>query len=420
MGDDTPLAVLSDIYRPLSHYFRQNFSQVTNPPIDPLRETRVMGLKTRFRNLRNILAEAGTQTKEMLVLDSPVMKTLLARIKTEAEEAVRDGVENIVLSDEFTSENKAAAPIILCVGAVQSHLVEQGLRSSCSILVRSAECMDTHYFAVLIGAGATAVNAYMAQDSLSDRVKRGLLDMSTDEAVAQYKKAIEGGLLKIISKIGISVISSYRGGNNFEALGLSRALVGENFPGMTSRISGIGLAGLEVKVIEAHEVAYDSSVVRLPVGGLYRVRAKGERHAYQADMIHMLQEATTREDYELYRKYADVVNNQAPIQIRDLLDFKPADKALPLSRIQSVNEIRRRFCTPGMSLGALSPEAHGTLNIAMNRIGAKSVSGEGGEDRARYNPLPNGDNPNSAVKQIASGRRLFHHLRIMIFILSKI
>ncbi len=442
MGDDTPLAVLSDIYRPLSHYFRQNFSQVTNPPIDPLRETRVMGLKTRFRNLRNILAEAGTQTKEMLVLDSPVMttgmyerfvklvgvkkvrvidctfdpeeaqrkpggrtlKTLLARIKQEAEDAVKDGVENIVLSDEFTDENKAAAPIILCVGAVQTHLVEQGLRSSCSILVRSAECLDTHYFAVLIGAGATAVNAYMAQDSLSDRVRRGLLDMSTDEAVAQYKKAIEGGLLKIISKIGISVISSYRGGNNFEALGLSRALVGENFPGMTSRISGIGLAGLEIKIVEAHDAAYGSSVVRLPVGGLYRVRAKGERHAYQADMIHMLQEATTREDYELYRKYAEIVNNQPPIQIRDLLDFKPAGKPLPMARIQSVNEIRRRFCTPGMSLGALSPEAHGTLNIAMNRIGAKSVSGEGGEDRARYTPLPNGDNPNSAVKQIASGR----------------
>ena len=228
--------------------------------------------------------------------------------------------------------------------------------------------------------------------------------MSTDEAVAQYKKAIEGGLLKIISKIGISVISSYRGGNNFEALGLSRALVGENFPGMKSRISGLGLAGLEVKIVEAHENAYDSNVVRLPIGGLYRVRAKGERHAYQADMIHMLQEATTRQDYELYRKYAEVVNSQEPIQIRDLLDIKPAEQALPMSKIQSVNEIRRRFCTPGMSLGALSPEAHGTLNVAMNRIGAKSVSGEGGEDRSRYIPLPNGDNMNSAVKQIASGR----------------
>jgi len=242
----------------------------------------------------------------------------------------------------------------------------------------------------------------MAQDSLTDRVNRGLLDMSVDTAAANYKKAIEGGLLKIISKMGISVISSYRGGNNFEALGLSRALVAEYFPGMTSRISGIGLAGLENKLVEAHEKAYDGRAITLPVGGLYRVRAKGERHAYKAEMIHMLQEATTRGDYELYRKYADVVNDAAPIQIRDLLGFREGGKPIPLRQVQGVNEIRRRFCTPGMSLGALSPEAHGTLNIAMNRIGAKSVSGEGGEDPARYKTLPNGDNANSAVKQIAS------------------
>jgi len=434
MGDDTPLAVLSDIYRPLSHFFRQNFSQVTNPPIDPLRETRVMGLKTRFRNLRNILAEDKSQTQEMLVLDSPVMTTgmyqrfvklenkktrvidctfehplstssqgralkdCLARIKSEAEKAARDGIENIVLTDEFVDDEKIAAPIILCIGAVHTHLIEQELRSSCSILVRSAECLDTHYFAVCIGAGATCVNAYMAQDSLIDRVNRGLLDMSADEAVAQYKKAIEGGLLKIISKMGISVISSYRGGNNFEALGLSRALVGENFPGMTTRISGIGLAGLESKSIEIHDKAFESAIVRLPVGGLYRERASGERHAYQANMIHILQEAVGQDDYSMYKKYAEIVNGAKPIQVRDLLDIKPLGKKIPLSRVQSVNEIRRRFNTPGMSLGALSPEAHGTLNIAMNR------SGEGGEDRARYNPMPNGDNPNSAVKQIASGR----------------
>ncbi|MGB0906801.1 MAG: glutamate synthase large subunit [Maricaulaceae bacterium] len=440
MGDDTPLAVLSNIYRPLSHFFRQNFSQVTNPPIDPLRETRVMGLKTRFRNLRNILAEGEVQTKEMLVLDSPVMTTgmlnrfldmpgtkaatldctfeipaldavrgkaleqALGRIRTEAEEAVKAGAENVILSDTNTSDTRAAVPMILAVGAVQTHLVSKGLRSSCSILVRSAECLDTHYFAVLIGAGATAVNAYMAQDALAERVKRGLLEMDVDTAIAGYKKAIEGGLLKIISKMGISVISSYRGGNNFEALGLSRALVGEYFPGMTSRISGIGLSGLESKIIEAHEEAYDSAVVTLPVGGLYRVRASGERHAYKADMIHMLQEATTREDFGLYMKYADIVNSAKPIQIRDLLDIMPTGKSIPIEKVQSVNEIRRRFCTPGMSLGSLSPEAHGTLAIAMNRIGAKSVSGEGGEDRSRYQPLPNGDNPNSAVKQIASGR----------------
>ena len=440
MGDDTPLAVLSDIYRPLSHFFRQNFSQVTNPPIDPLRETRVMGLKTRFRNLRNILAESEDQTREMFVLESPVMtngmmdkfmglfgktstvidctfeipaagtragstlKEAFHRINQEAQEAIEGGAENIILSDENVSDTRAAAPMILCVGGVHTYLVGKGLRSSCSILVKSAECLDTHYYAVLIGAGATAVNAYMTQSAIQDRIARGLIEMTVDDATAKYKHAIEQGLLKIISKMGISVISSYRGGNNFEALGLSRALVGEFFPGMTSRISGIGLAGIETKLLETHERAYESAVAHLPIGGLYRVRAKGERHAYKAEMIHMLQEAVGSENYTLYKKYADIVNSASPIQIRDLLDFNPLGKPVNLRRVQNINEIQRRFNTPGMSLGALSPEAHGTLNIAMNRIGAKSVSGEGGEDRARYKPLPNGDNPNSSVKQIASGR----------------
>ncbi len=440
MGDDTPLAVLSEVYRPLSHFFRQNFSQVTNPPIDPLRETRVMGLKTRFGNLGNILAEDKSQTDKMYVLESPIMtngmyeryakmagkslrlidcsfdvpdlgavpgqalRACIERIKAEAEAAARDGIENIVLSDENVGEGRIGASMILCVGAVQTHLVKTGLRTFCSILVRSAECLDTHYFAVLIGAGATTVNAYLAQASLTDRVERGLIDMSVDDAISAYKYAIEQGLLKIISKMGISIISSYRGGNNFEALGLSRALVGEFFPGMTSRISGIGLGGLETKLVDIHDKAFGSSAVRLPIGGLYRVRAREERHAYKADMIHMLQEAVARDDYQLYRKYADIVNGVDPIQIRDLLDYETVAEPIALHSVQSANEIRKRFCTPGMSLGALSPEAHGTLNIAMNRIGAKSVSGEGGEDRSRYTPLPNGDNPNSAIKQIASGR----------------
>lgn len=440
MGDDTPLAVLSDVYRPLSHFFRQKFSQVTNPPIDPLRETRVMGLKTRFRNLRNILADGPDQTDEMYMLDSPVLtngmyarfidmaadnkaiidctfdvpkpgsrrgsalKSTLTRIKKEAERAVKAGIENIILSDELQGPGKAAAPIILCVGGVHTHLGSKGLRSSCSILVRSAECLDTHYFAVLIGAGATAVNAYLAQDSLADRVERGLLKLDANTATQNYKYAIEQGLLKIISKMGISVISSYRGGNNFEALGLSRSMVDEHFPGMTSRISGIGFAGLEKKLLENHHKTYDEKLTHLPVGGFYRVRAKGERHAYGAKMVSLLQTAVRDSKYSAYKEFSELVSSQKPIQIRDLLGFKPAGKPIPLSQVENINEIRRRFCTPGMSLGALSPEAHGTLNIAMNRIGAKSVSGEGGEDRARYKPLPNGDNPNSAVKQIASGR----------------
>ncbi|WP_300390769.1 glutamate synthase large subunit [Henriciella sp.] len=440
MGDDSPLAVLSSEPRPLSHFFRQNFSQVTNPPVDPLREDRVMSLKTRFKNLGNILTTDETQ-QNVFVLESPflstgmyhrLMETLgegvehvdctfkledvlgdgsalkkaLARIQAEAEEAVRAGREHIVLTDEHQGIDNVAIPMILATGAVHSHLVSQGLRTFCSLTVRSAECMDTHYFAVLVGCGATCVNAYLAQEAIADRHARGLLgEEPVSHYVQNYKKAIEAGLLKIMSKMGISVISSYRGGYNFEALGLSRALVADYFPGMTSRISGIGLAGLEDNAVERHEKAFDEDVISLPVGGFYKLRASGEPHALDGNLIHMLQAACDRGDYALYEKYVDALSNRHPIQLRDLIDFKTHKQtAIPLEQVQSVNEIRKRFVTPGMSLGALSPEAHGTLNVAMNRIGAKSVSGEGGEIRERYRPLPNGDNMNSAVKQVASGR----------------
>ena len=439
MGDDTAPAVLSSAYRPMSHFFRQNFSQVTNPPIDPLREGRVMSLRTRFKNLGNVLDTDKSQ-QEVFVLESPVLTTgmyermhtrlglgtevidctfaadavtsegaalkdALERIRREAEEAVRAGREHIILTDEHQSATRIAVPMILATGAVHSHLVAQGLRTFCSITVRSAECLDTHYFAVLIGVGATCVNAYLAQDAIADRHARGLLgDLSLGRAVKNFRDAVEAGLLKIISKMGISVISSYRGGYNFEALGLSRALVADYFPGMSSRISGLGLAGLEENALVRHQKAFDEDVISLPVGGFYRLRASDELHALDGTLIHTLQAACDRGDYAIYRKYVDAVHARDPIQLRDLLDFKAAGEAIPLSQVQSINEIRKRFVTPGMSLGALSPEAHGTLNVAMNRIGAKSVSGEGGEDRSRYRPLPNGDNMNSAVKQIASGR----------------
>ena len=439
MGDDTAPAVLSGAYRPLSHFFRQNFSQVTNPPVDPLREDRVMSLKTRFKNLGNILATDETQ-QDVFVLESPVLSTgmyerlltrlgegvqhidctfnvdeasgdgaalkaALARIQAEAEEAVREGREHIVLTDEHQGAETIGIPMILATGAVHSHLVAQGLRTFCSITVRSAECLDTHYYAVLVGVGATCVNAYLAQDAIADRHARGLFgERDLGDCVHSYNMAVEAGLLKIMSKMGISVISSYRGGYNFEALGLSRALVADYFPGMTSRISGIGLAGLEKLALDQHEKAFDEDVIALPVGGFYRLRASAEPHALDGNLIHMLQAACDRGEYEIYRKYADAVNDREPIQLRDLLDFKPAGRAMPATEVQSINEIRKRFLTPGMSLGALSPEAHGTLNVAMNRIGAKSVSGEGGEVRERYRPLPNGDNMNSAVKQVASGR----------------
>ncbi len=444
MGDDAPLAVLSDRYRPLSHYFRQNFSQVTNPPIDPLREERVMSLATRFKNLGNILAQDEAQTN-VFVLSSPVLtngmyarmveelgdavavidctfdtpsrpedagpalRAALDRIRMEAEEAVLSGRSHVVLTDEKQGPGRVAAPMILATGGVQTHLVGKGLRSFCSITVRSAECMDTHYFAVLIGCGATTVNAYLALDTIADRVARGLGGgLTAEQAAANYKKAVDAGLLKIISKMGISVISSYRGGMNFEAIGLSRALAAEFFPGLTSRISGIGLAGLAQEAADLNTRAFDEDVIALPVGGLYRWRASGERHAFEAASIHQLQHAVTYNSTEHYQRYSNALRerrHKEPIQLRDLLEVRENNaKSIPLDRVESVNEIRKRFVTPGMSLGALSPEAHGVLNIAMNRIGAKSVSGEGGEDSARYVPLPNGDSMNSAVKQIASGR----------------
>jgi glutamate synthase (NADPH/NADH) large chain len=443
MGDDAPLAVLSEQTRPLSHYFRQNFSQVTNPPIDALREDRVMSLTTRFKNLGNILAQDRTQAN-VYTLGSPILtngmsarlkeelgedvalidctfptpsagddagaalRVALDRVRAEAEEAVLKGCSHVVLSDEAQSLSRVGCPMILVTGGVHAHLVSKGLRSFCSISVRAAECLDTHYCAVLIGAGATTVNPYLAFATVADRCARGLAGKLTPEQAAlNYRSALDAGLLKIMSKMGISVISSYRGGLNFEAIGLSRALVDEFFPGLTSRISGIGLGGIAHECVERHTSAFDEDAIALPVGGLYRWRASGERHALEAESIHQLQHACNTGDYTAYKKYADKVRGRRldqPIQLRDLLEIREGAVPAPMHEVESVNEIRKRFNTPGMSLGALSPEAHGTLNIAMNRIGARSVSGEGGEDPARYKAHPNGDDENSAVKQIASGR----------------
>ncbi|TLP65719.1 glutamate synthase large subunit [Parasedimentitalea maritima] len=433
MGDDTPSAVLSKMYRPLSHFFRQNFSQVTNPPIDSLREFRVMSLKTRFGNLKNVLEESSSQT-EIIVLESPfvgnaqwdkltsefnaplveidctfnhgegALSAALARVRSEAEDAVRSGAGHLVLTDQHSGADRVAMPMILATSAVHSHLTRKGLRTFCSLNVRSAECIDPHYFAVLIGCGATVVNAYLAEDSLADRVERGLLDGTLTENVTRYRNAIDQGLLKIMAKMGISVISSYRGGLNFEAVGLSRAMCAEFFPGMTSRISGIGVTGIQTKAERVHAKAWDAGLDVLPVGGFYKARKSGETHAWEATSMHMMQMACNRASFELWKQYSAKMQSNPPIHLRDLLDFKPLGKAVPIEEVESITSIRKRFVTPGMSLGALSPEAHKTLNVAMNRIGAKSDSGEGGEDPAHFVPEPNGDNPSAKIKQVASGR----------------
>jgi glutamate synthase (NADPH/NADH) large chain len=436
MGDDAPLAVISDNARNLSHFFRQNFSQVTNPPIDSLRETRVMSLKTRFSNLTNILDDEATQAGVM-VMDSPVLtnrdwqvlkdhfgrqvaeidctfditggpaalRAAIARVRTEAETAVRQGKTQLFLTDEHQSASRAGIAMILATAGVHTHLVRKGLRAYASINVRAAEALDTHYFAVLVGVGATTVNAYLAQEAIADRHGRGLFGaLSFEECMARYRKAVDDGLLKIMAKMGIAVISSYRGGYNFEAVGLSRALVNDFFPGMPAKISGEGFESLFINAQIRHEKAWDEDVIALPVGGLYRWRANGEAHAWSAHLMHLLQTAVSRDSYSDYQKFSRGVQSLPPISLRDLLDFVPGTKPVAIEAVESVTEIRKRFVTPGMSLGALSPEAHETLAIAMNRIGAKAVSGEGGEDPIRYKPYENGDNANSVIKQVASGR----------------
>ena len=435
MGDDAPLAVLSEKYRGLHNFFRQNFSQVTNPPIDSLREKAVMSLKTRLGNLGNILAEDESQC-HLLQLDSPVLtnaefqamraymggtakeidctfnpasphglRQALTRVQQEAEDAVRGGCEHVILSDASAGPAAAPMPMILATGAVHTHLTRQKLRTFTSINVRSGECLDVHYFTVLIGVGATTVNAYLAQESIADRHRRGLFgDWSLETCMARFKKAVDEGLLKVMSKMGISVLASYRGGYNFEAIGLSRTLVDEFFPGMPSRISGIGLTGIQQKVRDLHRRAWDEDFVALPVGGFYKYRRSGEHHSWQGGLIHTMQMAVANDSYTTFKRFSKGLAEQPPTTIRDLLDFKPYGKGVSVDEVESITAIRKRFVTPGMSLGALGPEAHRTLNVAMNAIGAKSDSGEGGENPDHFTPDDNGDNPNSAIKQVASGR----------------
>ncbi|WP_174279312.1 glutamate synthase large subunit [Sphingomonas bacterium] len=440
MGDDTPLAVVSDRPRLISQFFRQNFSQVTNPPIDSLRERHVMSLKTRFGNLANIL-DTDERRERVLVLDSPVLtgagwdrlrthfgpaaasidttftpgadgkggpadlREAIARIRAEAEQAVRRGQSELFLTDETVDATRVAIPGVLAAAAVHTHLVRRGLRSYASVNVRSAECLDTHYYAVLIGVGATTVNAYLAEGAIADRHGRGLFgDRSLPDCLARHRVAVEDGLLKIMSKMGIAVISSYRGGYNFEAVGLSRALVNDLFPGMPAKISGEGYASLHLNAMLRHEAAWDEVVTTLPVGGFYRQRHGEETHAYSAQLMHLLQSAVATDSYQTYLQFSRGVADLPPVYLRDLLQFRFPAQGVPADQVEPITEIRKRFVTPGMSLGALGPEAHETLAIAMNRIGAKAVSGEGGEDRERYVPRANGDNANSVIKQIASAR----------------
>ncbi len=434
MGDDTPVAVLSSHYRPVSHYFRQNFSQVTNPPIDSLRENKVMSLKTRFGNLGNILDFDNLTEENIFVLNSPVLtnsqlkkfkkifstkikeidctfelksslKDRIEQIRVECETAVREGSTTLILSDKNISNLRASIPSILIVGAVHSHLIKNGLRGYCSLNIECSDVLDTHSFAVLIGVGATTINPYLAIDSIYQRFEKKLFGESDfEDCIKKFKKSIDAGLLKIMSKMGISVISSYRGGCNFEAVGLSRGIVSDYFPGMSSRISGIGISGIEKKIKELNFKSSTQNIFTLPIGGLYRYRKSGEDHQHQGNLIHLLQSAVGQGSYETYKKYSKGIHDLPPINLRDLLQFNSKRKSIDIKDVEPVEQILKRFGSGSMSHGALSAEAHEVLATGMNRIKGASCSGEGGEDPKRFKMLSNGDSANSRVKQIASAR----------------
>jgi len=436
MGDDTPLAVLSDRYRPLYHFFRQNFSQVTNPPIDSLRENKVMSLKTRFGNLGNILDFDNLIEENIYVLNTPILsntqlekftkffgknftiidctfdkdenlENVIEKIKKISEVAAREGITQLLLSDKNISEKRIPIPMLLCVGAINTYLIKNKLRGYVSINVQTGEAMDTHSFATLIGVGATTINPYLALDSLYQRFQKKLFDkFDYEECIKRYIKSVNNGLLKIMSKMGISVLSSYRGGCNFETVGLSRTVVSDYFPGIISKISGIGLTGIEKKLKNIHREAFDNKDSVLPIGGIYRYRKNGELHQYQGKLIHLLQSAVTSNSYEAYQRYVEGIYDLPPINLRDLIDFRKRylKPSIDISEVEPLEKILKRFGSGSMSHGALSKEAHETLAIGMNRIKGASCSGEGGEDEKRFSIMKNGDSANSRVKQIASAR----------------
>ncbi|NQY82593.1 MAG: glutamate synthase large subunit [Alphaproteobacteria bacterium] len=437
MGDDSPLAVFRQDYRGLQYFFRQNFAQVTNPALDPIRERSHMSLVTRICNIGNFLDEVEAQLnfvelkspilingqiKQILeeytedthqILDclfpadqdTPQLAATLAQLQVRAEEIVRRGKKILILTDENRSESQAAVPMTLAISAIHSHLQHHGLRSYCALIVRTSEGLDTHYAALLISFGATCLDFYLAQAQILDRHQQGLIgDISAAQALKNYQKALNDGILKIMSKSGISIVNSYRAGYNFEALGLSRALTRAYFPSLPSRISGLGLPEIEALILRRHQAAFGVAVPMIEVGHFYRYRAQGDAHAWDPIALRKLQAALRSRSYAEYQNYAQTLADLPAIALRDLLELHSPNTALSTEEVESVSNIRKRMVAPGISLGALSPIAHETLAIAMNKIGSRSDSGEGGEDPERFRIRSNGDNPISLIKQVASGR----------------
>jgi glutamate synthase (NADPH/NADH) large chain len=445
MGNDTPLAVLSDRPQLLFQYFKQLFAQVTNPPIDPIREELVMSLKTYLGEQRNLFGETPEHCR-LLELDHPVLTDeeleLLRGLETEDEQAplrsitlhatfpiakhgeglaraldklcrealdaIEDGINIIILSDRAHNEKMAPIPSLLAVAAVHHHLMRVGNRNKCGLVVEAGEPREVHHFALLMGYGASAVNPYLAYESIDYLIEQGTLKLPREKAIYNFKKAVGKGLLKVMSKMGISTLQSYQGAQIFEAIGLKRDFVDRYFTWTPTRIEGVGLEVIAEESRRRHHFAHQ---VRLHLfdpldpGGQYKWRRRGERHQFNPESVPALQHAVRAGSYKMWKKFSELCTEESKrlFTIRGLLDFKKGTP-IPIDQVEPASEIVKRFKTGAMSFGSISKEAHETLAIAMNRIGGRSNTGEGGEDPDRFKPDANGDSRRSAIKQVASGR----------------
>jgi len=444
MGTDVPLAVLSKQAQHLSSYFKQYFAQVTNPPIDPIRERLVMSLATFIGNGGNIVDEnkmhchcvalehpilTSRELEKLRSIDTGVFhaKTLqtyfradekpgsledgLRRLCKYAEDAVVDGFEVIILSDRAIDSQHAAIPSLLAVSAVHHHLIKTGHRGSVGLVVEAGDVWEVHHFACLLAFGATAINPYLALASIRTLKEQNTIDtgLSWNELKENYVKSICQGLLKIFSKMGISTLQSYHGSQVLEILGINKDVVDRYFCGAVSRIGGLGLDDIAKEVLIKHKRGFGNRKTEdflLPEGGLYSWRRRGESHLFNPETVHLLQKACRTNDYETYKQYSSLISQQGDkfFTLRNILEFAYHRPAISIDEVEPAENILKRFATGAMSFGSISHEAHSTLAIAMNRIGGKSNTGEGGEDEIRYKPLENGDSMRSAIKQIASAR----------------
>jgi len=445
MGTDTPLSVLSMRPKLLYNYFQQLFAQVTNPPIDSIREAIITSAKTTVGSERNLL-EPTPESCRLLQLKTPfITNDELAKIKhntqfktavlsilfdpdmgeaglsgalealcMEADEAIASGHELLILSDRDIAQNRAPIPALLAVAGLHHHLIRNGSRTRVGIVLESGEPREVHHFAVLLGYGCGAINPYMAFETFQRMIEENLLlDVTLEKACQNYIKAATKGVVKVAAKIGISTLQSYRGAQIFEAIGLNESVIGKYFTWTASRIQGVGLDVLATEAVQRHRHAFptrvaagSSNAATLDVGGEYQWRKDGEAHLLSPQSIHLLQQATRDGSYDLFKKYSALVNEQGKqfFRLRDLLEFVP-QTPVPIEEVESVEAIMKRFKTGAMSYGSISQEAHETLAIAMNRIGGRSNTGEGGEDPDRYTwTNETGDSKNSAIKQVASGR----------------